>query len=140
MRFRFRALALACALSCVAAAGPLSVSASGAALSPPLADCNAHQRLLGHYTVKQLQQALAQMPADIKQSTACPDIINHQLLVQLGKLPGSGGSGSGGGSFLPIWLIVVLVLLVAGGAAFGVLAARRSRLGGDDAAPAQGGE
>jgi hypothetical protein len=69
---------------------------------------------------------LAQMPADIKQYTSCPDIINHQLLAQLGKLPNSGGSGSGGGSFLPVWLIVVLVLLVAGGGAFGVLASRRS--------------
>jgi hypothetical protein len=105
-----------------------------------VADCNAHGQLLHHYTVQELQTALATMPADIKQYTSCPDVIDHQLLVQLGKLPGSGGSGSGGGSFLPVWLIVVLVLLVAGGAAFGAVAVRRSKLGGEDAAPAQGGE
>ena len=61
-----------------------------ASLSPPVADCNAHGGLTRHYTVKQLQKALATMPADIKQYTSCPDVIDHQLLVQLGKLPGSG--------------------------------------------------
>src|SRR5437588_5412645 len=140
MRRWFARLALVCVLCCMAAAGPLAVSAVGASLSPPVADCNAHGGLTRHYTVKQLQKALATMPADIKQYTSCPDVIDHQLLVQLGKLPGSGGSGSGGGSFLPVWLIVVLVLLVAGGGAFGILAARRSRGGRDDEPPAQGGE
>jgi hypothetical protein len=129
---RFGRLALLCALCCAAAAGPLGAFAEGASLSPPVADCNAHGGLTQHYTVKQLQTALATMPADIKQYTSCPDVINHQLLVQLGKLPGSGGPGSGGGSFLPVWLIVALVLLVAGGGAFGVVAARRSGVGGDD--------
>jgi hypothetical protein len=116
--------ALVCALI-VAVAGPLSGSASAAGLAPAVADCNAHASLTHHYTVQQLEQALATMPADIKEYSACYNIIDHQLLVQLGKVHGSGGSGGGGGSFLPTWLIVVLVVLLVGGAAFGAMALRR---------------
>ena len=118
-------LVLACALG-VAAAGPLEGSASAAGVPAADADCNKNGALTKHYTVKQLQTALATMPADIKEYTNCPDVINNQLLRQLGRLPGSGGSGGGGGSFLPVWLIVVLALLVLGGAGFGALALRRS--------------
>jgi hypothetical protein len=124
MRRWYAPLAVSCAL-CVCAA--VAAPATGAGLSGPVSDCNAHGTLTRHYTTQQLQKALATMPADIKEYTSCPDVINHQLLVQLGKLPSSGGLGGGGGSFLPVWLIVVLALLVAGGAAFGVVAMRRPK-------------
>jgi len=57
----------------------------------------------------------------------CGDVIQRALLAQLGALRGHGGSGQGGGSFLPTPLIVVLALLVVGGTGFGVYAWRRRR-------------
>src|SRR5947209_4504941 len=116
MRSWSRSLALVCALGLMAG-GPLAGAGQAAGVPAADADCQAHVKLTKHYTVQQLQTALATMPADIKEYTPCPDIINHQLLVALGKLPP--GSGGGGGSFLPVWLIVLLALLVLGGAGFG---------------------
>lgn len=103
--------------------------AIGAGLAPAVADCNANTRLTHHYTVKQLEHALATMPAEIAEYSNCHDVIQHQLLLQLGELHGGGGSGGGGGSFLPVWLIVVLAILVAGAAGFGALAIRNRRRG-----------
>jgi hypothetical protein len=120
---RFAPIALICALM-FAAVGPLAGSAAGAGLSAPVLDCNDHGQLTKHYTAQQLRSALATMPADLKQYTNCYDLINHALLAQLGKLGGT-GSGSGGGSFLPTWLLVVLGVLVVGGAGFGGLALRQ---------------
>jgi hypothetical protein len=125
MRRPLASVALLCALS-LALAGPLTGSAGAAGVPAADADCQAHGTLTKRYTVQQLKTAQAAMPADIKEYTNCPDVINHQLLVQLGKLSGSGGSGGGGGSFLPVWLIVVLALLVLGGAGLGLVAMRRS--------------
>jgi hypothetical protein len=122
MRTSLRSAGLLCALA-VIAGGPLTGLANAAGLPPADADCQQHGTLTKHYTVKQLQTALATMPADIKEYTGCPNVINNQLLSQLGKLP-AGGSGGGGGSFIPVWLIVVLALLVLGGAGFGALALR----------------
>jgi hypothetical protein len=116
--------ALACVLI-VVAAGPLVGSASAAGLAPAVADCNRNTRLTHHYTPQQLQQALTTMPADIKEYSDCYNIIQHQLLIELGKVHGPSGSGSGGGSFLPTWLIVVLAVLLIGGAGFGAVALRR---------------
>ena len=113
-------------------AGVAARTAAAAGLSPVVADCNAHGRLTRHYSVTQLRSALASIPADIAEYTDCHDVIQHQLLVQLGDLPGSGGSGQGGGSFLPTWLIVVLAVLIAGAGGFGVLELRNRRGGGGD--------
>lgn len=106
------------------------VPASAAGLSPVVQDCNAHGQLTGHYTVAQLRDALNTMPVDVKEYTNCADVIQQALLAEIHGL--KPGQGSGGGSFLPTWLIVVLALLVVGGAAFGVYAWRQRRAGPPD--------
>jgi hypothetical protein len=95
-----------------------------------VADCNTHAALTRQYTVAQLRNALATMPADIKEYTNCPDVIQRALLAQLGGVHGGGGPGQGGGSFLPTPLIVVLALLIVGGGAFAVYAYRRQQRAG----------
>jgi len=61
-----------------------SALASGADV---IRDCNDNGRLTKTYSQKEYRQALAQMPADIKQYTDCEGIIRR---AQLG-LPGSTG-------------------------------------------------
>jgi hypothetical protein len=90
-----------------------------------VADCNSHTKLTHQYSTAQLRSALATMPADIKEYTNCPDVIQRALLAQIGTTKGGGGSGSGGGSFLPTPVIVILALLVLGGAGFAAYAWRR---------------
>ena len=118
-------IAAVCAATVVVAGAPAASSAAGLAL--PVADCNAHATLTRQYSVQQLRNALATMPADIKEYTNCPDVIQRALLARLGTLHGSGGSGEGGGSFLPTRLIVVLALLLVGGAGFALYAWRQRR-------------
>lgn len=105
-----------------------------AALNRVVGDCYAHSTLTKHYTVKQLQQALNQIPTDIAEYTNCPDVIREQLDKQLG-VGLRGGSGGGGSSFLPVWLIVVIVLIVVGGGGAALAARRRSAGGGGEAPP-----
>ena len=116
--------------------------AFAAAQSPVIADCNAHSQLTAHYTVAQLRTALNTMPPTVKEYTNCYDVINRALLAQIGSGSGGGSAGKGsGGSFLPVWLIVVLVLLIGGGGAYAFLAYRRQpRVGayGRDAGPGSG--
>ena len=69
------------------------------------------------------------MPVDVKEYTNCADVIQQALLAEVGVLHGNGGSGQGGGSFLPTWLIVVLALLLVGGVGFGVYAWRQRGVG-----------
>jgi hypothetical protein len=100
--------------------------AAAAGLSAPVADCYHHGGLTRSYSAAELQKALASIPADVNEYSNCHDVLQHALLAKLGKLDGVGGSG-GGGSFLPVWLLVVLGVLVVGGAGFGVLAVRNRR-------------
>jgi hypothetical protein len=117
---------LFCVIVCsLLAAGPLTGVVDAAGLSPVVADCNTHARLTHQYSLAQLRNALATMPADVKEYTNCSDVIQRQLLAQLGGVHGHGGSGTQGGSFLPTPVIVVLALLVLGGAGFAAYAWRR---------------
>jgi hypothetical protein len=128
MRGSFRVRIAVLGAMAALALGALAAPASSAGLSPPVADCNAHGRLTQSYTSAQLRNALATMSADIAEYTNCHDVIQRQLLAQIGgKL--SGGSGGGGGSFLPTWLLIVLIVLVLAGVGFGVSALQRRRGG-----------
>jgi hypothetical protein len=122
-RFPARTAALACVLGVVLiclTAGP--ASASG--LSPAVADCNQHGTLTQAYGVAQLRTALSTMPADIAEYTDCHDVIQRQLLAQLGLRRGA-GAGSGGGSFLPTPLLAVLIALGLVASAYAGLAVRQ---------------
>jgi hypothetical protein len=66
------------------------------------------------------------MPADIAEYTDCHDVIEHQLLAQLGLFHG-GGPGTGGGGFLPTPVVSILILLGLAGSAYAGLAVRHRR-------------
>lgn len=87
-----RLTAAAVVTFCLLAPAP-SAFASGADV---LIDCNDNGRLTKDYSQKEYREALAQMPADLKQYTDCENIIRR---AQLG-LPGStGGSANAGTPF-----------------------------------------
>lgn len=114
-------LTILCALGALyGAAMPSPASAAG--VSPVITDCSLHGTLTKHYPVAELRYAQSHMPVDDAEYTNCPDVIRRALLADIGPI--NGGSGSGGGSFLPVWVIVVLALLVVAGAASGVVALR----------------
>lgn len=121
VRAGFVVLALMLAIPAVALASP------GSAVN---LDCSTHAKLTRHYTAAQLRDALATMPTDEAEYTDCHDVIQRQLLAQIGGAGPTDGSGSGGGSggsFLPVWLVVVLVLLALAAAASGAFALRKRR-------------
>jgi hypothetical protein len=130
MRKTMSLLTVLCALGSVS----LTVfvpPASAAGLSPAVEDCNAHGSLTRHYTIAELRTAIATIPVDVKEYTNCGDVLQQALLAKIHSLHPD-GNGSGGGSFLPTWLIVVLALLVVGGAGFGVYAWRQRASGTPD--------
>jgi hypothetical protein len=108
-------------------AGVLAVggTASARGLTKAVSDCNTHTRLTAHYTPAQLRQALNTMPSDIKEYTNCYDLIQRQLLAEIGGIKAKGGSGGGGSSFLPTPLLIVLGVLVVAAGGFAVVARRR---------------
>jgi hypothetical protein len=119
-------LALVCAvtLALPVAAG----AASGGTPAQAITDCNDHGQLTGHYSAATLQAALGQMPVDVREYTDCYDVIERQLLAELGKtgtVPATTAPASSSGSFLPTWLIVVIVVLALAAVTFGALAIRR---------------
>src|SRR5262249_19849487 len=96
-----------------------------------IADCNAHGQLTQQYTLGQLRQALTNIPPAIQEYTNCYDVIQRQLLAQLGQSSGSNKSGGGGGgSFLPVPVIIVLAVLLLAAAGYAVMAIRRREDGG----------
>jgi len=150
LRRLMTSLVIVCALS---AAAPAVVAAqSGGTASQAITDCNDHGTLTGHYSADALRNALATMPADVREYTDCYDVIEKQLFAQLGTSSSSGTGGSGsssGGSVLPTWLVIVIVVLALAALTFGALAIRRRQLeakggpgsqgsGGPDS-PGQGG-
>src|SRR5947209_5126326 len=99
------------------AALTLAATPALAATDPVVRDCTSHNGLTHQYSAAELRHALATMPADVKEYTACPDVIQRALDTQLGGLHLHGGTASGGGSFLPTPVIVVLAVVLLGGAA-----------------------
>ena len=130
---------LACAMS--VGAPVLAGAASGGTAADAITDCNDHGKLTQQYSSEVLREALAQMPADVREYTDCFDVIERQLLAQAGTSAANttttaAGSGS---SVLPTWLIVVIVLLALAAITFGALALRRrgeaDEAGGPEGAP-----
>ena len=109
---------------------PVSASA-GSSGAQVIADCQAHQRLTRQYTVAQLKNALATLPADIQEYSNCEQVIEAALTHAGGKGAnnGAGHSTSSSSSFLPTPVIVILVLLVLAAVTFGAISVRR-RSGG----------
>jgi hypothetical protein len=85
-----RLTAAAVAACCLLVPAP-SALASGADV---LIDCNDNGRLTKDYSQKEYREALARMPADLKQYTDCENIIRR---AQLG-LPGSTGGAANAGT------------------------------------------
>jgi hypothetical protein len=118
-------LALVCALSIGV---PAVAAASSDTPAAAISDCNANGQLTAHYSTDTLRQALAQMPADVREYTNCYDAIERQLLAQLKTESGTSTTPtttSSSSSFLPTWLIVVLVVLALAAITFAALAFRR---------------
>jgi hypothetical protein len=150
LRRLMTSLVIVCAVS---AAAPAVVAAqSGGTASQAITDCNDHGTLTGHYSADVLRNALATMPADVREYTDCYDVIEKQLFAELGTSSSSGTGGSGsssGGSVLPTWLVIVIVVLALAALTFGALAIRRRQLeakggpgspdGGGPDAPGQSG-
>ena len=118
-------LACATAALAVAASGlPSALAAGGNAI---INDCESNGQLTHTYTLKELQHALAVMPASVKEYTNCPDVI-QQAIASAKRHHGSVPAGSSsGGSFLPTPVIVILVLLLLAAVTFGAVAIRRRR-------------
>jgi hypothetical protein len=121
---------VACAAALVLTVGLLG-AAPGLAQSssnPVINDCLTHPGgLTGHYTLAQLRHALQVMPAETKEYTSCPDVINRAILAVISGKSSGGSSGSGSGSFLPTPVIVILVILILIAVVFGAMALRRRR-------------
>jgi hypothetical protein len=132
---RHAAVALLTGLAALVLALPATASIGSAALS----DCNAHDTLTKTYSVAQLRNALATMPATMKEYTDCQDVITRALNTALGNGGNGGGSGSGGGgSSFPTAVVVILVLLALAAATFGAFEVRRRRAGADGGAGPDG--
>jgi hypothetical protein len=133
---RHAALALLTGLAALVLALPATASIGSAAL----ADCNAHDTLTKTYSVAQLQNALATMPATMKEYTDCHDVISRALNTALGNGGNGGGAGGGGGgSSFPTAVVVILVLLALAAATFGAIEVRRRRAAADEGTRPDGG-
>lgn len=126
-----KVLALTTVIAVMATVGVLAgacAAAAAASVSAPLADCNAHNKLTQHYSTAELEHALNTMPADLSEYSDCAQVIQDQLLAQLGKRNTNGGAGAGsGGSFLPVPVIVAIVVLALAAVALGILAVVRRK-------------
>jgi hypothetical protein len=121
----------------IAARNGLAAAALGLALAGPasagigsavLADCNTHDALTKSYTDAELRNALATMPATMREYTDCQDVITRALDNALGTGGKNNGAGtSSGGSSLSTGLIVVIVVLVLVACTLGAIAIRRRR-------------
>jgi hypothetical protein len=120
-------ITLACATVALAGAVSGVPSALAAGGNVIINDCESNGQLTHSYTLKELQHALAVMPASVKEYTNCPDVIQQAIAAAKrhhGSVPAGGSSG---GSFLPTPVIVILVLLILAAVTFGAVAIRRRR-------------
>ena len=74
----------------------LPVTPAFASGADVIRDCNDHGHLTKTYSQKEYRQALAQMPADIRQYTDCEGIIKH---AQLGEPPTTDEAANTGNPF-----------------------------------------
>src|SRR6476659_3571651 len=88
-----RLLALLITLSLVPAA---TAFAGGGAV---IRDCTDDGVLEGHYTQRQLRDALASIPSDVDEYTNCRDVIRRAAFGGAGSGKGGSGGGSAGGEF-----------------------------------------
>jgi hypothetical protein len=127
MRFRsLPALIAACTLATCVALGQPGVAAAGG-LPPAVVDCHAHSKLTRHYSASELRVALALMPPDITEYTDCYDVIERQLLSEIGSQRLTDAGGTSGGSFLPTPVLVAIIVLALGAAILGVVALGRRK-------------
>ena len=121
---------------CVAllAIAALAMPGQALAVAPAVADCAHHNALTRHYSISELQNALATIPADLKEYGPCYQVIQQQLDKQLSgvKATDSGSGSGGGGSGIVILIIVVVVIALGGG---GAAYAAHRRGGGDSPPP-----
>jgi hypothetical protein len=105
---------------------PAAPAAAGIG-TPVIADCQAHLKLTRHYSIAQLNNALAILPADTKEYTNCAQVIESALTDPGGPGANNGAGSGSGGSFLPTPVLIVLVLLLLAAATFGGISLRRRR-------------
>src|SRR3954465_11346936 len=72
----------------------LPTAAAFASGGKVIRDCTDDGRLQGHYSQKDLRDALSSLPSDIDEYTDCRDVIRR---AAFGGAGGSGGGGRGGG-------------------------------------------
>src|SRR3954468_21778865 len=76
----------------------LPTAAAFASGGKVIRDCTDDGRLQGHYSQKDLRDALSSMPSDIDEYTDCRDVIRRAAFGGAGSSGGGkGGSGGGGG-------------------------------------------
>lgn len=115
-------------VTCLVAVLSGGLAAEARAENPAVVDCNHHNMLTRSYSVARLRNALATMPPDVREYTSCYQVIDDQLLRQLGqKIPGGAGvaSTSSGGSLISTPLLIVVIVIVLGGGAGAYVAYRR---------------
>jgi hypothetical protein len=125
-----RVLTLAAVTSILATAGILAgaPAAAAAGVSAPQADCSKNGKLTRHYSTAELQQAQNTMPSDTQEYTDCAQVIQDQLLAQLGKSKAKEGPAAGSaGSFLPAPVIVAIAVLALAAIALGAVALLRGK-------------
>jgi hypothetical protein len=127
LRTTFRPPSLLALLAAVTIGLVCAMPARAGIGAAALADCDAHATLTHHYTIPELRNALATMPASIQTYTNCEQVITQALNQALANGKNNGTAGGSGGSFLPTPVVVVLVLLLLAAATFGALAIRRRR-------------
>src|SRR3954464_8436179 len=71
----------------------LPTAAAFASGGKVIRDCTDDGRLQGHYSQKDLRDALSSLPSDIDEYTDCRDVIRR---AAFGGAGGSGGGGKGG--------------------------------------------